>query len=110
MRRIVVVMAVLGALAAAVPAQASVRLIHRPVGSPGSYATLTAAVTPRGVTCSIVVHYLSGPSRAQGLYPKRATSRVSWVWKIGTRTTPGRWPVVVSCGRAGTLRTSIRVY
>jgi hypothetical protein len=28
---------------------------------------------------------------------------------VGTRTTPGRWGIVVSCGSAGTLRTSFVV-
>jgi hypothetical protein len=97
------------AVALALPAAASarVRLIHvtSPV-SAGSYATLRASVSPSR-TCSITVYYKSGPSHAQGLYPKRPVGgRVSWTWKVGTRTTPGRWPIVVSCGSAGTLRTS----
>ena len=56
----------------------------------------------------IAVYYKSGASRAQGLYPKRG-ARISWTWKVGTRTTPGRWGIVVSCGSAGTLRTSFVV-
>ena len=92
-------------------AATTVRLVR--VTSPisaGSYATLTASVSPRR-TCSITVYYYSGPSEAAGLYPKRpnAQGRVSWTWKVGTRTTPGRWPITVSCGSAGTLRTSFRV-
>jgi hypothetical protein len=86
----------------------SVRLVS--VTSPinhGAYATLTAAVS-RSATCSITVYYKSGPSEAAGLYPKRGT-RISWTWKVGTRTTPGRWPITVSCGSAGTLRTSFVV-
>lgn len=75
--------------------------------SAGSYATLTVRVS-RVATCSITVLYKSGPSSAAGLYPKRGT-RISWTWKVGTRTTPGRWPIVVSCGSAGTLRTSFVV-
>jgi len=58
-------------------------------------------------SCSITVYYKSGPSHAQGLYPKCPVGgRVSWTWKVGTRTTPGGWAIVVSCGSAGTLRTS----
>jgi hypothetical protein len=97
------------AIALALPAAASarVRLVH--VTSPisaGSYATLTASVSP-SITCSITVYYKSGPSEAQGLYPKRPSrGRVSWTWKVGTRTTPGRWAITVSCGSAGTLHTS----
>jgi hypothetical protein len=89
---------------------ASVRLVR--VTSPisaGSYATLTAAVSRR-VACSITVYYKSGPSHAAGLDPKRPSNgRVSWTWKVGSRTTPGPWPIVVSCGSAGTLRTSFVV-
>jgi hypothetical protein len=43
-----------------------------------------------------------------GLDAKRGT-RLSWTWKVGTRTTPGRWPIVVGCGAAATLRTSFVV-
>src|SRR5437763_7409050 len=89
---------------------ASVRLVH--VTSPasaGSYATLVARVVPSRVTCSITVYYYSGPSHAAGLYSKRPIAgRVSWTWKVGTRTTPGRWPIRVTCGSAGLLRTSFR--
>jgi hypothetical protein len=88
----------------------SVRLVH--VTSPisaGSYATLVARVSPSRVNCSITVYYKSGPSHAAGLYSKRPTAgRVSWTWKVGTRTTPGRWAIRVSCGAAGVLRTSFR--
>jgi hypothetical protein len=89
----------------------SVRLVR--VTSPisrGDYATLKARVAPSSVTCSIAVYYKSGRSTAKGLYPKRPRNgRVSWTWKVGTRTTPGRWPIRVSCGRAGMLRTSFVV-
>jgi hypothetical protein len=110
----------LGVLAASVVATASVgsagassnsvRLVRvtSPV-SAGSYATLVARVSPSRVTCSITVYYKSGPSHAAGLYSKRPVAgRVSWTWKVGTRTTPGRWPIRVSCGAAGVLRTSFR--
>jgi hypothetical protein len=95
-------------LAFATMASARVRLVS--VTSPvdaGAYARLTVNVSPRA-TCSITVYYKSGPSSAQGLYPKRGT-RISWTWKVGTRTTPGRWPIVVRCGGAGSLRTSFVV-
>ena len=75
----------------------------------GAYATLTVKVS-RAATCSITVNYKSGRSHASGLYPKNSSAgRVSWRWKVGTRTTPGRWPIVVSCGSVGTLRTSFVV-
>lgn len=92
-------------------AEAKVTLVRitTPV-SAGSYATLTVKVS-KAARCSITVYYKSGPSSAQGLYPKRTNGqrRVSWTWKVGTRTTAGRWPITVSCGAAGTLRTSFRV-
>jgi hypothetical protein len=90
-------------------AQARVRLVRVSSSSPGDYATLTAAVSPAR-RCSIIVHYKSGPSRAQGLYSKTPRAgRVSWTWKVGTNTTPGRWAITISCGSAGTLRTSFLV-
>jgi hypothetical protein len=100
------------AVALALPAAASARVrliaVTSPA-SPGSYATLRASVSSSR-TCSITVNYMSGPSHAQGLYSKRPVSgRISWTWKVGTRTTPGRWGIVVSCGSAGTLRTSFVV-
>jgi len=65
--------------------------------SPGAYATLKARAPP-GAQCTITVYYKSGPSTAQGLYPKQADSNgdVSWTWKVGTRTTPGSWRIVVN--------------
>jgi hypothetical protein len=77
--------------------------------SAGSDATLVMAV-PTGTPCSIVVTYKSGPSSASGLYPQRASvGRINWTWMVGTRTTPGRWPIDVSCGAAGSLHTSFVV-
>jgi hypothetical protein len=90
-------------------AHARVKLVRVSSSYPGDYATLTAAVSPAR-RCSIIVYYKSGPSRAQGLYPKTPRAgRVSWTWKVGTNTTPGRWTITVSCGSAGTLRTSFLV-
>jgi hypothetical protein len=92
-----------------VTAQASVKLIRVSPAYTGDYATLTAAVSPARM-CSIIVHYKSGPSTAQGLYSKKPTAgRVSWTWKVGTNTTAGRWAITVSCGSAGTLNTSFVV-
>jgi micrococcal nuclease len=64
----------------------------------GATATVAAHTAP-GAQCSIVVRYKSGPSRAQGLGPKAVNSKgdVSWSWKVGTNTTPGNWPVVITC-------------
>jgi hypothetical protein len=65
-------------------------------GGTASVTIQTAARTP----CVITVFYRSGPSRAAGLVPKTADGRgrITWSWKVGTRTTPGRWPIRVECG------------
>ena len=65
----------------------------------GGQAAVTIQTTP-GTPCAITVFYRSGPSRASGLEPKPAdaSGRVTWTWKVGTRTTPGRWPIRVECG------------
>lgn len=81
--------------------------------APFTDATLTISTAP-GANCSIVVHYKSGPSRAKGLVPKAASGsgRVSWTWRVGSITTPGRWPIVVTCEKGadhGELRTSFEV-
>jgi hypothetical protein len=60
--------------------------------------------------CSIGVEYKSGPSTARGLDPKTAsvTGTVAWSWIVGSRTTPGSWPVTVSCSRGGQTDTAQR--
>jgi hypothetical protein len=99
----------IAALALPANAEASVKLVRVSSSYPGDYATLTAAVSPARM-CAITVHYKSGPSSAKGLYSKRPSGgRVSWTWKVGTNTTPGRWRITVTCGSAGTLRTSFLV-
>jgi beta-lactamase superfamily II metal-dependent hydrolase len=64
----------------------------------GGNASLTAKTTP-GASCSITVYYKSGPSKAQGLEPKTADGNgaVAWSWKVGIKTTPGAWKIVVTC-------------
>jgi len=84
------------------PPQAQVTFPSGPAsGYPGQTANLTAHYQP-GVSCSIVVHYKSGPSRAQGLTAKTTNGAglVAWSWFIGTNTTPGQWPIDVTCGSA----------
>ncbi len=56
--------------------------------------------------CTITVTYKSGPSRAAGLSPKTSDSqgRITWTWKVGTRTTPGVWPITVECGQGDITR------
>jgi hypothetical protein len=81
--------------------------------APFTDATLTVSTAP-GANCSIVVHYKSGPSRAKGLVPKMVggSGRLSWTWRVGSNTTPGRWPIVVTCEKGadhGELRTAFQV-
>jgi hypothetical protein len=81
--------------------------------APFTDATLTISTSP-GANCSIVVHYKSGPSRAKGLIPKvtDGSGRVSWTWRVGSNTTPGRWPIVVTCDKGsdrGELRAAFQV-
>jgi len=81
--------------------------------APFTDATLNAKTVP-GAACTIVVLYKSGPSRARGLVPQDASSRgrVSWTWRVGSNTTPGRWPVIVRCSvrdDVGELRTLLEV-
>jgi hypothetical protein len=81
--------------------------------SHGSAASITVKTTPQAA-CNITVTYKSGPSRAKGLAPKTADAQgiVSWSWMVGTRTTPGTWPISVNCsggGRQGTLEIAFVV-
>jgi hypothetical protein len=77
---------------------------------PGNYASITIHGVP-GTTASIEVIYKSGPSHVSGLLPETVdtTGNVSWQWKVGTRTTPGNWPVYIQdAGKA--LTETLRVH
>lgn len=92
------------------PAATGVTITREPgTVSAGSTASVSAKAAP-GVTCSITVMYKSGASTAQGLGPKTTSGdgSVSWSWKVGTRTTPGSWPVTVTCG-GQSARTAVTV-
>ena len=68
----------------------------------GSEATLVAETAP-GAECSITVYYKSGPSEAEGLESKTADAngRVSWSWKVGSRTTPDTYRIVTTASSEG---------
>ena len=68
--------------------------------------TPQVATSPNTV-CSITVVYSSGPSVAAGLgaAPSDASAEVSWTWKVGGRTTPGTWPITVTCGSGSNNKT-----
>ncbi len=53
-----------------------------------------------GVEYTITVYYKSGPATASGLEAKDADGEgyVTWIWKVGGRTTPGTYEIVISGG------------
>lgn len=77
--------------------------------SPNDYATITAKGKPNE-TYYIEVIYKSGPSTAQGLEPQEADSDglFSWTWKIGPRTSAGKWQIRIS-GNGEAVSTYITV-
>lgn len=85
------------------PAELTVKIseLSSPV-QPGAEARLAVETLP-GAECEVAVRYASGPSRAEGLEAKEADrdGRVEWAWIVGTNTTPGTWPVVVTCTHEG---------
>jgi len=81
--------------------------------APFTDASIQVQTTP-GASCTIVVLYKSGPSRAKGLDPQTADGqgRITWRWRVGSKTTPGRWPIIVRCEKgaeSGELLTSFEV-
>jgi len=84
----------------------TVAIVSLPPAGQGSIATATVH-TAAHANCTIEVEYKSGPSTAAGLYPKTASASgaVSWNWVVGTRTTPGDWPVTVTCTRGGAVES-----
>lgn len=96
--------------ASPVAAQAVVTFVNAPLTvAHGSNATLQVKTAPN-TSCSIEVDYKSGPSTAAGLVAKNSdgAGNVSWTWKVGANTTPGAWPITVTCG-AGSAQTHITV-
>ena len=63
----------------------------------GSNATCSALTLPDAY-CTITVYYKSGPSTAMGLEPSLAdqSGQANWTWRVGSRTTPGTWRVVIT--------------
>jgi len=93
------------------PVQATViTFLNAPLSARHGQATTLIVKTSPNTGCSIQVVYKSGPSRAQGLAPKTSdgAGNVSWTWIVGSRTTPGQWPIYVTCGAASN-QTSISV-
>lgn len=90
------------------PVAAAVRKVSltSPVRA-GKDASLTVSVSP-SARCTIKVAYDGVVAKAKGLGPKSG-AKVTWRWRVGTRTPPGRWPVTVRCGKSGTLKVWLRV-
>lgn len=107
MRRVVLIIAVALALVVTAAASASVRLVSKTSRvKAGATAALTVKVSP-AQRCSISVYYKTVVSRAKGLNKKTPKAgRVTWTWKVGSNTLPGRHRIVVTCGSAGKLTTS----
>jgi hypothetical protein len=68
--------------------------------APFSDAQVQVQTSP-GAVCDIAVSYKTGPSHAKGLHPATANGRgrVGWQWRVGSNTTPGHWPIAVSCAK-----------
>jgi micrococcal nuclease len=91
-------------------AQTVVTFLNAPLTvAHGRNATLKVR-TAASISCSIEVDYKSGPLTAAGLVTKNSdgAGNVSWTWKVGTNTTRGAWPIIVSCG-SGSAQTHITV-
>jgi hypothetical protein len=82
------------------PAAVRFTSVKSPV-SRGGTASASVATTA-GASCSIVVTYKSGPSTAAGLTPRSADvgGAATWSWTVGANTTPGDWPIDVTCNGA----------
>ena len=94
------------------PASGAITVAITSLTSPisrGSTATVGAR-TIAGAACTVVVEYKSGPSSAAGLGPKAASASgtESWSWTVGSRTTPGSWPVTVRCTSGGSNASAAR--
>ena len=72
----------------------------------GSVASLSISTSP-GASCTITVHYKSGPSKAKGLDPTTAddSGTVEWDWKVSSNTTPGTWKITVTAKLGGVTKT-----
>ncbi len=108
MRRPAIVVALFGLVLAltAAAAQSAVRKVS--ITSPvvaGKTASVRVDVSPRA-RCTISVAPGSYVRAGATLAP-RTGGRITWRWKVQPNAQPGRSPVVVRCGKSGTLRTSL---
>jgi len=77
---------------------------------PGKKATLTLQARP-GEAVHLTVIYKSGPSQAKNLGTAVAdeNGRVSWVWHVSGRTTPGEWHWEAVASDGSVLRRNFTV-
>lgn len=80
---------------------------------PGDDASIAVSTAPNA-DCTIAVTYKSGPSEAKGLEPQKADAKgmAKWTWTVAQATSPGKWPIKVSCSAAGksaSLETAFEV-
>ncbi len=112
MRGGVFVLLVALAVIAPAPALATVQLINvtSPVRAGGSASV--SVTTHTHAVCSIRVHYGSRPPLVTGGLGIKGTlfaGIVQWRWKMSSNAVHGRWTIDISCGTAGSLRTSFLV-
>ena len=81
-----------------------------PPDSRGAQASITINTAPN-IRCTITVYYKSGALEAQGLEPKNSdgNGNCTWSWKVGTRTTPGNWRIVLTADGVGQTETTFTV-
>ena len=73
---------------------------------PGKVAALTVRVSPRS-RCSARFVFGKAASKTRGLGSKSG-GKITWRWRVGPSTPPGRWPITVRCGSA-MLELTIRI-
>ena len=88
-----------------------VTITRHPGAVPAGGTASVAAKTAPQAACTINVSYKTGRSKAKGLGPQTASGAgmVSWSWNVGTNTTAGKWPVVITCKNQGSAQTWLTV-
>lgn len=80
------------------PSAARVTLLNSPVTARRARPVTVRAQTAPQTSCSISIGYPGAPS----LDPATSDSggAVSWTWRVAVQTSPGSWPLSVTCGGA----------
>jgi hypothetical protein len=96
--------------ATALPSSSRIAFVSVEGASPGGYASITIQASS-GAQCSIRYVTPHGTiSRAKGLDNQIADSdgKLTWTWKIGSKTEPGKGAVTVTCN-GSTASTPIEI-